>query len=455
MSVMSIRNVEVDGQSIICKLFVEGEAVKAFRKKKIRFYYDTNISLEGLPASIAVVPLLAQLLPIAWVLDATINVPECDEDFLNSIPEFQQGYKTMHPNLSYKGALNVERVQKNEKALEGAMCLFSCGLDAHDTALRHADEKPLLLIVRGSDVSLVNDDGWNKIVERVDSMAETLGVARVSVKSNFRHMLDYTYLDAQILSENDTWWHSMQYGIGLLSLAAPIAWQKGLSTVYIASSFTEGSQGTYKCASDPTIDNHLRFCGVQPVHDGYECSRLDKLRNVASWCRENNKHVYLRVCARRPVTGSNCCRCEKCWRTMFGLYAIGENPADYGFDALDFATAINKAHNSAHRFLRNMPTRYGPIIQAMRETYTPETVRADLRWLYDLEIDPNSEIFKWINARLFRHRNQVKSLSARIETLEDENAKLGKRCTKLENELAEIKQSIWYRIYRKTTKKNG
>ena len=29
--------------------------------------------------------------------------------------------------------------------------------------------------------------------------------------------------------------------------------------------------------------------------------------------------------------GDNCCMCEKCYRTMAGLWAEGENPENYGF----------------------------------------------------------------------------------------------------------------------------
>lgn len=42
----------------------------------------------------------------------------------------------------------------------------------------------------------------------------------------------------------------------------------------------------------------------------------------------------MRVCW-ESTGGSNCCNCEKCWRTILALYAEGENSREYGFDYTD------------------------------------------------------------------------------------------------------------------------
>ena len=33
--------------------------------------------------------------------------------------------------------------------------------------------------------------------------------------------------------------------------------------------------------------------------------------------------------------GSNCCNCEKCWRTISGIYVEGFNPHKFGFEYSD------------------------------------------------------------------------------------------------------------------------
>ncbi len=83
------------------------------------------------------------------------------------------------------------------------------------------------------------------------------------------------------MESGDGWWHGFQHGIQVIGHAAPITCLMGKSTVYFASSFTSKEKGIITCASDPTIDNHLRFCQVKVVHDGYEFDRQDKVRDLA------------------------------------------------------------------------------------------------------------------------------------------------------------------------------
>ena len=433
-SVLNIKGVTVSENSITCKVSTSGPVSEAFRKPSFSFFYRTNVNLVALPKSIATVPILAQLLPLCWLFDATLSADECDQDFYESIDEFKKGYCDMYPTLSFKGELDIGETVKNQKDLQGSICLFSGGLDAHDTALRHSGELDALLVVRGADIHLKNDKGWNVILRQVDDVSKMIGAERLYIESNFRHIFDYKFLDAKMADMGDTWWHGMQYGIGFLSLAAPLAWQRSLSRVYIASSFTEAAKGTYTCASDPTIDNHVRFAGAHAIHDGYEFGRIDKIRNVARWCDEHNEHVYLRVCAKRPVTGFNCCKCEKCFRTMLEIYALKLDPAQFGFTAIDFRKAINITHKRAHiRLLRNFDTRYLPIVKLLHENYTRKTVSKNLLWLYDIDSLENSEIFDWINQKILITRNAIKQLRSDLGKLERDNAKLVKTIGELES----------------------
>lgn len=406
MDSIRIVRVRVDKNGITADIAVEGKVKEAFNgKSRATFTYGVNVDLTGLPEGIASVPVLGFLLPIAWVYDAAIHVGTLDREFYESIPDFKRGYINMYPEIDFRGGVTADRLEANEAPKSGALCLFSGGVDATCTALAHADENPVLLTIRSAELRLAKDETWRTVTERNAAFAETLDSRFVAVESNFRAILNPCVLNQRVLKYGDTWWHGFQHGLAILTLAAPVAWQYGIATVYIASSFSAGTRGRITCASDPSIDNFVRYGGTRVVHDGYALTRMDKLRDIAKWCRSSGRRVYLRACS-KTGDGNNCCHCEKCWRTLLGLYAVGEDPRQYGFEYEDFAEQAREIHRGASGLLEHFNTRYIPIISAMREHYTEETISDELRWLWNINIPENSEFFDWVNELCAARRNE-------------------------------------------------
>jgi hypothetical protein len=68
---------------------------------------------------------------------------------------------------------------------------------------------------------------------------------------------------------------------------------------------------------------------LQVIHDGADASRTEKIAKIAQW---TETYSGLRVCLERAKfnenTGSieNCCKCEKCIRTMFSLDLLNVLP---------------------------------------------------------------------------------------------------------------------------------
>ncbi len=151
-NVIRIKEVIVEENLIECIMHFEGVVREAF--KSDRFIYECSQTLTGVPVSIAVIPCLTNILPIAWVYDADIYVEQCDRDFCLSIPEFKKGYSVMYPMIDFKGKLIADALIENRKDLSGASVFFSGGVDSFDTIIRHSDENPLLLTVWGADIAL-------------------------------------------------------------------------------------------------------------------------------------------------------------------------------------------------------------------------------------------------------------------------------------------------------------
>lgn len=376
------------------------------------FYIEYSCNISSVPKSVAIIPLLANLLPMSWIYDAEIVVEECDEDFFYSIEDFKQGYKDMYPIMELKGVLKVNQLQNNLNSNQnGSVAFFSGGVDAFNTLVSHSKENPTLLTLWGADVKFEDEEGWKKVEKHLVQTANDFNVNFVTIKSCFRRFLNEGILNRMVAKSGDGWWHGFQHGIGIISHAAPVMYMLGKSTVYFASSFTVADKGKVTCASDPSIDNHVRFCGACVVHDGYEFNRQMKIHNISQYSQNSRKKISLRVCW-QSSGGSNCCNCEKCWRTMLGIYAEGFNPRDFGFDYTDKQLKII---SNRMRFDENKmfsPLRYQPIQNTMKQNLDKKDLPKEIKWFYNVDLKSVGKAALWLTAL-----RKIKYIIIRLKSL--------------------------------------
>ncbi len=379
---------------------VEGEWNSIFTSTEFVISYSFDIS--ALPPSIAVIPLLSQILPIAWVCDAVIHVPRCDEDFFNCIPDFKIGYEKMYPMLAFKGEIIADRIEKNPVRGEKAGLLFSGGADAIFSLISHIGEKPILVSLWGSDIAYENESGWIPVQNNIIRTAEELGVDPAFVHTSFRKNIVYWRCDRRVEESGDTWWHGFQHGIGIISHAAPVAWAFGCRMIYIASSFSPEFTGKVTCASDPLIDNHIRFCGAQVIHDGYDYNRQSKIDEIIRYTKLEKKQISMRVCF-KSTNGDNCCRCEKCFRTMLSIWGDGEEPQHYGFsysekDLEYVSEQIFKKDPDVYGRMRYYV--YKVIQEKMRRSIRKSDLPDSIRWFYLASLRDKGQIGIKLKARV-------------------------------------------------------
>lgn len=85
-----IENVSIEKNRINYHYTISGEWLDCFKEDE-QFYIEYSIDVSSIPISIAVVPLLANLLPMAWICNAEIITPVCDRAFYESIPNLKKG----------------------------------------------------------------------------------------------------------------------------------------------------------------------------------------------------------------------------------------------------------------------------------------------------------------------------------------------------------------------------
>lgn len=405
MNKIIIEDVRVKANRLECFYSVRGEWEKYFQTTNT-FFAEYSINIETVPPSIAIIPFLCNILPVVWIFDGEVMVEDIDKDFYESIEEFKQGFINMYPELSFKGRITPTKVTDNRQEVLGKTAtFFSGGVDAYHTLISHIDESPMLVTLWGADISLEDQAGWKKVDHYIGSIASNNNLDYLSIKTSFRSFLDEGVLSEYVsLRTGNQWWYGFQHGIGIIGHAAPAAYQAKIKTIYIASSLTEEDHST--CASDPSIDNFVRFCGCQVVHDGFEYSRQHKVNRISEYVKRSKNPVQLRVCW-ESEGGSNCCHCEKCHLTILCLLAGKNDPHEYGFSYADEELAdMMKAFRSEIHFSHPSCIVLYKIIQAeLRRNYTLNEVDQSLQWYYKTDMERE---LSFQNRLLYRVKRKVK-----------------------------------------------
>lgn len=350
------------------------------------FEVEYSEDVSAAPESVLVIPFVCNVLPIAWLTDACLEIPELDCEFYECIPDLLEGYKSMSPMLEFRGAVKVGKVVDNGQShSEKVAAFFSGGVDAFATLVAHAEESPQLVTLWGSDIKLTDTEGWEKVKLHVEETSRQFGLVRpLFVKSTFRTILDVIGLNPVVAASGEGWWYGYQHGIGIIGHAAPFAYLKRWKTVYFAS--TNTAKDELICASDPTIDNKLRMVKCRVWHDQYECTRQQKVQHIVESCKNGGSAIRLRVCW-QSEGGSNCCLCEKCARSLFAVLAEGAEPEEFGFDGWTRNIALySELVRTQLAKIDHLRAFWQDIQDRFRET---QAYRNDKRinWIYSLDVN--------------------------------------------------------------------
>lgn len=319
-----------------------------------KFFVEFEQNIEHCPDSVAIIPALSVILPVSWVENATIIIDDIDEDFYECIENIKDNYRFMMPKIRFEGKLIAKKITLNNvnHVAHNTLCLYSGGVDAMFTLLHNVNYKPSLLTIWGTDIPIDAVDAWERVKKQNEESARNFNLPITFVKSSFRRILNESYLTSKYASlVNDNWWHALEHGLALLGMVAPYAYLNNISDIKIASSFSSKDYEKIVCASLPHIDENVKFCGCNIYHDGFYMDRLDKIKYIVNYHNKHKVNIKLRVCW-QEVTGENCCKCEKCARTIYALIGLGENPEDYGF-ALTYENKQALTSNLNTKFFTN------------------------------------------------------------------------------------------------------
>lgn len=410
MNKIVLKETNLSENVIEYKYEIQGNFTKYFTSKR-SYKIKYTESIVNVPKSICNIQFVSNILPLVWIFDAELYLDELDYNYNESIDEFKNGYIKMYNYLDLKGKIYINKIIKNEYKLSSKVgAFFSGGLDATSTVVSHYEEKPLLINIQGSDVNLKYKNVSQNVKKYLKNVADNLELNITFIESEFRTLINERVINKYIKKlVHDNYWHGFQHGIAIISHAAPISYLYGLEKVYIASSFSEKNHAP--CASDPTIDNFVKLSLTKVIHDGYNFDRIDKSKNVADFINKYNKKINIRVCL-DDYRVDNCCKCEKCYRTIFNVAANGYDPSIIGFD-LSEKDYKNIEYAIKNKIFVQYPILWKDIQKSFLEH--PE-LRKDPRytWIYEYDFDKvnNSKkkyIYKIYNAILKRIKRLIKT----------------------------------------------
>ncbi|NBV38694.1 MAG: hypothetical protein EBS00_03880 [Verrucomicrobia bacterium] len=289
------------------------------------FFVRYDVDVSGCPPSIVLIPFISNLITLAWFGGFDLHVPEAESTYSESLKSMRAEFQRMYPQHRLTGNLVAERLTAVNWTGDAAVMLFSGGIDAFATLIRHRDEPLQLVTIWGADIELSDTQQWNRCLNHIarDPLSSTL--PHTKIVSNLR-----TFYTDKV--ENDLvygWWGMVQHGPALLGLQAPLTCIYKANRVYIASSYSVSVHGGW--GSTKETDEKLKWGPVRCIHDADALTRNAKVQIIVDCAKRRGQPIPLRVCYSEVQRDGNCGRCEKCYRSIMNLILTNADPRDYGF----------------------------------------------------------------------------------------------------------------------------
>ena len=201
------------------------------------FVIHYPVEIDSVPGSILAIPFVCNVLPIVWLTDSILVLPELDKDFFDCIPYVKKGYETMFPESVFAGGVCPDKLVENTINGDGCCAFFSGGLDATQTLVSHFQEKPHLISIWGSDIQYDNEIGWQKVHDGIADIATRFSLPDVVIRSAFRQFDNEAVLHETFKEQLKDQIDNPDY-LKLVEDKAKAAWEKQNYFTLYSNNFT-------------------------------------------------------------------------------------------------------------------------------------------------------------------------------------------------------------------------
>ncbi|WP_100643218.1 hypothetical protein [Alteromonas facilis] len=181
-------------------------------------------------------------------------------------------------------------------------CFFSGGVDSFYSFVRNQKEITHIILCRGLDIPIHEEQRWLDTVERIKAFADQYGKELLLVETNAKDFTCHMQTDSYDVDN---------HGAILISTAMLL----DLDRLIVPASFSY--KDLFLWGSHPILDPLLSTDQMLVTHDG-AAERSEKTRYIVE---SGISLEALRVCNR--FADYNCGKCEKCLRTMTAIEIYG------------------------------------------------------------------------------------------------------------------------------------
>lgn len=309
-----------------------------------RLFSEYGFDLKDVPISVLNIQFVANMLTLAMFENGSIYVEELDRTFYEAIPDILDGYRALYPDRSIGCSVICKKLVDNSYAPEEEKVMaFTGGVDATSAMAGYICEKLVLANIWGGDIRLDNAVRYNAHKQYFQRLAQQYGFGFAPVKSNFR----FIYVDSKIPYKfAHDWWCAVGHSVQILAVLTPIAYHKKAEKIYMASSypFKEHEKSKVADCNYMPIVNAFRFGSCLTQQCDTQKTRAEKVQNIiATLSPQKEGQINILACWNHKKDSLvNCCRCEKCARTIMNIKACKADPNLFGFTSDDSTYAYIK-----------------------------------------------------------------------------------------------------------------
>lgn len=317
------------GSHIRYDLSYPPEIADYFRTNDLEVIYGVDIS--DVPPGILYIPAVSNVVQVAWATGVDVQVSTLDATFAAALTLIQEIIKSFVPAFPCSTSIHVDRLETNRFRGSKVALLFSGGLDSVTSLIKCRDKVSVLIFLRGADIPLRYKEFVEREFSRNARFAASQGLDFASPTIDIWSFLNHKLLTADFgrYLANGSWWGGLHHMVAMVGTCAPLSIVFDIGEILIGSSYT----GDYRemQGAQSAITNSISYAGITATEVCSDSGRQVKIREILKPYIQTTGHCpELRVCCNQWEI-LNCCRCEKCCRTIVGLVLEGIDPKRVGF----------------------------------------------------------------------------------------------------------------------------
>lgn len=278
------------------------------RNERYRFFLPEEATAQ---VNLGGDPWLVLLLPLAVALGEPLRIQlPVDEVLFANVSKVMAIWHSWDPELR-PVPIEAALAPAAEPSQHRTAQFFTGGVDSFFTAAEYSADRNSsideLLFIQGYDIPMSNKQAWETASGTILRSAQEMGKRALLLGTNLR---ETRWKEAR--------WPEHSHGAAILG--AGLMLETRYSRLVVPASWNDADLRPW--GSHPLLDVLFSTSRTEIVHFGSRWTRLERTRRLVEGPLRELAIDNLRVCS-EDRTGRNCCRCEKCLRTMATLELLG------------------------------------------------------------------------------------------------------------------------------------